>query len=76
MLKKAFVKNTNLNCDLKTTDYKSFEKLSHDFIFSPYQINFLKTQNMTDIIHSNIKEKNYLMFNNEYGFEILFYENL
>lgn len=70
--------NTNLKCDIKLSDYKKLELLSHKFALSPYNLEHLEYNNTTQtnqIINSNIKFKNRYLKNNEYGFVITFLDN-
>jgi hypothetical protein len=67
------VENTNLKCDIKSTDYKNLEILLLDYgLFSPYKLKHLKNKSMTSeqINDSSIKIKNRYLSNNEYGFKI------
>ena len=76
----AYVANTNLKCDIKPKDYEKFKSLAVEFAFSPYKLEHLKyalndKNTMNKIINSEIKNKNYYMSNDEYGYKITYIEN-
>lgn len=67
---KVWVHNTNLECNIKTENYKNLEKLAHEFAFSPYELKHLTYNYINSKDISNIKLKNKYLSNNEYGFTI------
>ena len=68
------VKNTNLKCDIKSSDYPKLLDLAVDFACSPYQFEHLENKFMSKskVFNLDIKSKNRYLKNNEYGFEITY----
>jgi hypothetical protein len=70
------VKNTNLKCNIKPTDYGLIEYTASSYAFSPYELNHIKNNMSSDEIKkSTIKYKNKYLNNDEIGFEIKFLNN-
>ena len=70
-----FVSNTNLECEIKQDDYKKTEELLFSFGCSPYEIEHIKTNNLDNIISSDIKLKNGFLSNDEIGYTINFIDH-
>lgn len=71
--KKIVVKNTNLECDIKPSNYNIISRTLYEFGFSPYEVSHIKKAMKHDeICKSNIKLVNSYLNNDESGFEIKF----
>ena len=67
---KMYVRNTNMKCDLKLSDYKKAEYLLHTYGMSPYEIENIKITDKNEINNSNIKTMNCYLNNDDIGFVI------